>query len=251
MVTNKTSIFKLGLILIPTVLVAACSPLRTTYVPPNFTAPTHTLNLSTNPTSPPTTSPTITTPMYSPAELVALVAPVVVRVETTEGAGSGVIIGRTGLVLTNFHVVYGCTTMKVTVMDSDVYDSILMYTDPGRDLAILAIIANRSDFPVATISSSANVSVGDDVATIGYALNLKGQASFSKGTVSGIRNLDGNSFIQTDATINPGNSGGPLVNSQGQVIGINTAKFVGSGIEGVGLAIPIDEANAIIQQALR
>ena len=82
---------------------------------------------------------------------------------------------------------------------------------------------------------------------IGYALGLEGQVSFSAGIISATRDFDSYQYIQTDAAINPGNSGGPLVNLNGEVIGINSAKFVGEDIEGIGLAIPIDEAKEFIE----
>jgi len=84
------------------------------------------------------------------------------------------------------------------------------------------------------------------VVAIGYALGLEGQVSFSAGIISATRDLDGYEYIQTDAAINPGNSGGPLVNLKGEVIGINSAKYVGLAIEGIGLAIPIDETKEFI-----
>jgi serine protease Do len=97
-----------------------------------------------------------------------------------------------------------------------------------------------------TLGSSAVVKVGDEVVAIGYALGLKGQASLSKGVVSARRSIEYQDYIQTDAAINPGNSGGPLFNLQGKVIGINCAKYVGGGIENIGLAIPIDEVKTFI-----
>jgi S1-C subfamily serine protease len=251
MVIGRTGLTMIGVLMVLIVFVAGCSHMKVTTSPSSSVGPTRVSLPLTNLASSPPESQTKTPATNSSADLVALVAPVVVRVETAGGSGSGVIIGRTGLILTNYHVVIGSTTMKITVMDSSVYDAVVMYEDQQRDLAVVAIVANCVDFPVAMIGSSASITAGDDVATIGYALDLKGQASFSKGTISGIRSVDGNSYIQTDATINPGNSGGPLVNFSGQIIGINTAKLVGSGIEGIGLAIPIDDAKTIIQQALR
>ena len=92
--------------------------------------------------------------------------------------------------------------------------------------------------------------VGEDVVATGYALGLEGQVTISKGIISAIRYIDDSMYIQTDAAINPGNSGGPLANLEGQVIGINTAKFVGVEVEGIGLAIPVDEAKVFIQETI-
>ena len=86
--------------------------------------------------------------------------------------------------------------------------------------------------------------------SIGYSLGLEGQVTVSKGIVSAIRNINSSSYIQADAAINPGNSGGPLVNLKGEIIGINTAKYVGVEVEGIGLAIPIDEAKIFIQDTI-
>ena len=92
--------------------------------------------------------------------------------------------------------------------------------------------------------------VGEEVITIGYALGLEGQVTISKGIISAIREIDGDNYIHTDAAINPGNSGGPLVNLRGEIMGINAVKYVGEAVEGIGLAIPIDEVKLFIQNTI-
>ncbi len=170
--------------------------------------------------------------------------------ETSEASGSGVIISRTGYVLTNKHVVEGAALVKITLMSGEKYDGIVVARDEQRDLAIVGIIADRSDFSEGVLGSSETIAVGEEVVAIGYSLGLEGQVTVSKGIVSAIRDIDSSSYIQTDAAINPGNSGGPLVNLKGEIIGINTAKYVGEAVEGIGLAIPIDEAKIFIQDTV-
>ena len=176
--------------------------------------------------------------------------PTVVRIETPEGSASGIIISRTGYVLTNNHVVNSAALVKITLMSGEEYDGIVVAREEHRDLAIVGIIADRSDFSEGVLGSSENITVGEEVVAIGYSLGLKGQVTFSKGIVSAVRKINSSSYIQTDAAINPGNSGGSLVNLKGEIIGINTAKYVGEAIEGIGLVIPIDEAKLFIQNTI-
>jgi len=238
----------------------ACTSRETARLPEVPTTP----KVTAPETSPPSTSVPITSPpsppvnppqekqipIYTVAEVVKLLEPAVVRVETGEGTGSGIIITRSGYVLTNKHVVTKSTLVKVTLKNGEKYDAIVVASDGDRDLAILGIISGHSDFPAGILGSSENVSIGEEVVALGYALGLEGRVTVSKGIVSAIRKVDGDTFIQTDAPINPGNSGGPLVNLRGEVIGINAAKYVGEAVEGIGLAIPIDEAKPIIQRTI-
>jgi serine protease Do len=182
--------------------------------------------------------------------VLARLEPAVVRIETGEASGSGVIISRTGHVLTSNHVVSDISLVRITLMSGEQYDGVIVARDEACDLAIVAIIADRSDFVAAQVGSSENITVGQEVLAIGFALGLKGQATLSRGVVSAMRNIDGRDYIQTDAPVNPGNSGGPLVNLKGQIIGIVTAKYVGEGVEGMGLAVPIDEAKTLINSLI-
>ena len=197
-----------------------------------------------------TETPPEITPIYSLAEVVVMLEPTVVRIDTAEGSGSGIIISRTGYVLTNNHVVEDAHLITITLVSGEKYDGIVVARDEHRDLAIVGIIADRSDFSEGVLGSSEAIVVGEEVVAIGYSLGLEGQVTVSKGIVSAIRNIDSSSYIQTDAAINPGNSGGPLVNLKGEIIGINTAKYVGVEVEGIGLAIPIDEAKIFIQDTV-
>ena len=193
------------------------------------------------------------------------VNPAVVTVGTTggllgtaAGTGSGVIFDANGWILTNRHVVEDASTVTVTLHDGRVFESAEVYgIDPLTDLAILKI--DETGLPTAPIGSSFSLKAGQLAIAIG---NPHGYANtVTTGIVSGLgREINATdaaqssaperlrNLIQTDAAINPGNSGGPLVNSAGQVIGINTA--VSTTAQGVGFAIPIDVARPIMEDAL-
>ena len=178
-----------------------------------------------------------------------------------QSSGSGIIVGQNDtelLIATNNHVVSGATDMKVTFTDSTQVAAAVKGTDSATDLAIIAV--KLSDIPsdtmskikVATLGNSDNVKVGQQVIAIGNALGY-GQ-SVTSGIVSATeRTLDGyegGTLIQTDAAINPGNSGGALLNANGEVIGINSAKINSSAVEGMGFAIPISDASDVIQNLM-
>jgi len=204
------------------------------------------------------TSPSASTPpsveeqerTFSVGEVVVMLEPTVVRIEIPEGSGSGVIISRTGYVLTNNHVVEDAHRITITLVSGEEYDGIVIARDEHRDLAIVGIIAGRTDFSEAVLGSSEDMIVGEDVIAIGYALGFEGQVTISKGIISAIREMDGDNYIQTDAAINPGSSGGPLVNLRGEIMGINTAKYVGEAVESIGLAIPINEVKLFIENTI-
>ena len=188
------------------------------------------------------------------------VAPAVVtiRVQTTSGgtgSGSGFIFDPDGWILTNRHVAGDAASMVVQLADSREFDATLIGVDTLTDLAIVKIDA--SDLPTAPIGSSGSLEIGQLAIAIGNPLGDFAD-TVTTGVVSGLgRDIvagDGQTaddlrhLIQTDAAINPGNSGGPLVNSLGQVIGINTA--VSSNAQGIGFAIPVDFAKPILALAL-
>ncbi len=156
-------------------------------------------------------------------DVVAMVQPSVVLIETNVAGGSGVIITNTGWVLTNAHVVDGASWIDITLMSGETYDGVMPYIEHNfLDIAIIEIVSTRTDFPAATLGSSADITIGEEVVAIGYPLGLPGQATFTTGIVSAVRTFFGDEFIQTDAAVHSGNSGGPLVNLKGEVIGINT-----------------------------
>ena len=169
----------------------------------------------------------------------------------TASAGSGFIISSDGYIVTNYHVVKGATSVKVTLYSGDTYDATVIGGDSDYDVAVIKI--NASGLPAVTLGNSADVNVGDTVLAIGNPL---GELTFSmsQGFVSCCDRaiyVDGTPFnmIQVDASINPGNSGGPLVNLYGEVVGIVSAKYSSysnTTVEGLGFAIPISDVRAII-----
>ena len=169
----------------------------------------------------------------------------------TASSGSGFIITQDGYIVTNYHVVNGANTIKVTLYNGDTYDATLVGGDSDYDVAVLKI--NATGLTPVTLGSSADVNVGDSVLAIGNPL---GELTFSMsgGYVSSCNraiNVDGTPFnmIQVDCSINPGNSGGPLMNLYGEVVGIVSAKYStysSTTVEGLGFAIPIDDVKSII-----
>ncbi len=176
--------------------------------------------------------------------VVAMVQPSVVRIETNLGSGSGIIITNTGWVLTNLHVVEGVSWIDITLMSGTVFDGIIPYfVHDFLDVAIVEISSTLNNFPTAVLGSSADTVVGEAVVAIGYPLGLPGQVTVTTGIVSAFRVIDGFEWIQTDAAINFGNSGGALFNLKGEVIGINTLIYVDLGVHGIALSIPIDNTQ--------
>jgi S1-C subfamily serine protease len=197
-------------------------------------------------------------------EILAKVEPAVVAIRTRtlslgdflkpvpgEGAGTGFVIGPDGVIVTNNHVVAGAQSIEVVFADDRKMPARVLGRDPTTDLAVLKVDA--SDLPVASLGDSSVLKVGDDVVAIGNALALEGGPTVTRGIVSaedrtitaenGVR-LE--HVIQTDTAINPGNSGGPLVNSAGEVVGINTA--VAGDAQNIGFSIAINAAKPIIEE---
>lgn len=175
------------------------------------------------------------------------------------GSGSGIIVGKNDdelLIVTNNHVVEGASELKVAFIDQTAVDAAIKGTDADSDLAVIAVPLSSiptdtaSQIAIASLGNSDNLKVGQGVIAIGNALGY-GQ-SVTVGYISAldrtINTEDGFSrdLLQTDAAINPGNSGGALLNMQGEVIGINSAKYSDTDVEGMGYAIPISKAQDII-----
>lgn len=197
------------------------------------------------------------------------------QTQETESQGSGIIIGKNDtelLMVTNNHVVEGADTLSVCFIDNKVYEANVKGTDAENDLAVIAVPLDSisddtmSKIAVASIGDSDSLKVGEQVVAIGNALGY-GQ-SVTTGIVSAVnRALSNNSsdtqdsnsssddsssatYIQTDAAINPGNSGGALLNMNGEVIGINSAKLASTEVEGMGYAIPISRVSDIIDNLM-
>jgi S1-C subfamily serine protease len=201
-------------------------------------------------------------PALDTAGVVARAEPAIVSIHIRVGSGTrsavasgtGIVLTPDGEVLTNAHVVQGATAIQVTTGDGDVHAAQVAGADSAADIALLRVVG-VSGLATAALGRSADVRVGDDVVAIGYALDLAGPPSVTRGIVSAV----GRSFqtdngtmpglIQTDAAISSGNSGGALLNAQGRVIGITSmgaASTRGTSADDVNFAIPIDTAMSLV-----
>lgn len=188
------------------------------------------------------------------------------QTEETESCGSGIIIGQNDtelLIVTNNHVVEGADTLSISFVDNQVYEANIKGTDAANDLAVIAVpLANISEdtmskISVAAIGSSDDLKVGEQVVAIGNALGYGQSVTtgivsatdrvISTASESGETTTEANTYIQTDAAINPGNSGGALLNMNGELVGINSAKLASTDVEGMGYAIPISRVYDIIE----
>jgi serine protease Do len=237
-------------------------------------------------TSTPTTTPPATTavtpldPSWTPpstdgqtsalpsiADVVAIVKPSVVAINTEytsydllnrpftqQGAGSGWIIDEDGLIVTNNHVVENADNVTVTLADGRTFTAETVRTDSLSDLAIVKVSA--SNLPAAKVGDSDTLIVGDWVVAIGNSLGMGISATAGIVSAQGVSlsvsaGQTQEDLIQTDAAINPGNSGGPLVNMAGEVIGITSIKIAQVGVEGMGYAISINSAKPIVEQLVQ
>jgi len=272
---GKTTLFTIVILLVISIAsLSSCvtftppdTTTATTSLPAGTTTPATTEVSAVNPTWTPAPAETqVTGQLYSIADVVAMVKPAVVAINTEvvsydffnrpytqEGAGSGWIIDPDGIIVTNNHVVEGAKSITVTTDSGQTYtaDTGSIYTDAYNDLAIIKISA--TGLPSLKTGDASKLRLGDWVVAIGNAL---GQGTrVTEGIVSRLNvSLDVDqsetlyNLIETSAAINPGNSGGPLVNLNGEVIGITSAKIASVGVEGMGYAINIDVANPVIQE---
>lgn len=170
-----------------------------------------------------------------------------------EGAGSGVIFRKDGYIVTNNHVISGAKEIIVSLADGRSLPGKLVGADELTDLAVVKVDAD--DLPTAELGDSDDIMVGEPAIAIGNPMGLEFQGSVTSGVISALnRSLEINDSVlkvlQTDAAINPGNSGGALVNADGKVIGINSAKIARSDIEGMGFAIPINTVKDIVNDLM-
>ena len=223
----------------------------------------------------PRTSPTIATQPADVQTILAAVLPSVVAVSATmeqatpnapagaitlTATGTGVVVTRSGEIVTNDHVVHGATGAQVAVDGSaSALPATVVGESPGNDLALLQV-AGPVRLRPATFAESSSVRVGDEVLAIGYALGLEGGPSVTDGIISATgrsvttEGADGSpvtltGMLQTDAAISSGNSGGPLVDASGRVVGINTAVATSNGTttaQNIGFAIPSDTVQGVL-----
>lgn len=183
--------------------------------------------------------------------------------DSEDSEGSGIIISKDGYILTNYHVVEYAdpksnessdTVLEVYLSDNRQVKAKFVGGDSESDLAVIKV--DVTGLTAAELGSSSGLQVGESVVAIGNPLGMQFADSVTTGVISALnRQVDtGNgttmNYLQTDAAINPGNSGGALVNSRGQVIGINSAKISETGVEGLGFAIPVDDAKPIVKQLM-
>jgi S1-C subfamily serine protease len=167
-----------------------------------------------------------------------------------QGQGSGFILTKDGRILTNYHVIQNAQQVEVTLSDKHKYKAQVVLQDKAHDMALLQI--NASNLTPAVLSESKDLQVGQNVYAIGNPFGLNG--TMTTGIISSIRSVGEpqgatiENAVQTDAAINPGNSGGPLLNSRGEVIGMNTLIATGGAEQssGIGFAIPVDTIKAVL-----
>ena len=176
--------------------------------------------------------------------------------EIPAGAGTGFVWNKKGFIVTNYHVIEGASKIEITLFDHSTWKAEVIGTTPNKDLAVLKINAPQNIlFPI-TLGDSSRLEVGRKVLAIGNPFGL--DTTLTVGVVSALgrevqasgRTIKG--LIQTDAAINPGNSGGPLLNSSGELVGVNTLIYSPSGgSSGVGFAIPVNTVEKIVPQLIR
>ncbi len=172
----------------------------------------------------------------------------------TTGNGSGVILTKDGYIVTNNHVVQDASIITVKTVANQSFDAQVVGKDERTDLAVIKV-ESEQDLPFAELGDSSKLRVGDMALAIGNPLQEALASTLTVGHISAINRtmVIGNrqmTMLQTDAAINPGNSGGALINVYGQVVGINTAKSTGYDVEGLGFAIPINEAIPVVESII-
>ena len=175
------------------------------------------------------------------------------QVQIEQGVGSGVIFRKDGYIVTNNHVIEGAKEIIVSFSDGKSLKGKLIGADSLTDIAVVKVDAN--DLPAADFGNSDEIVVGEPAIAIGNPMGLEFRGSVTTGVISALNrtlNIGEKRFklIQTDAAISPGNSGGALVNADGLVIGINSAKLAASGVEGMGFAIPINTVRQIVDELM-
>ncbi len=229
------------------------------YTAPNNYTPTNSSNVD------PTTGVNIEPGTLSVVDIAKKVGPAVVGIVSTiptqsffgvmesQGSGSGIIISNDGYIITNNHVIEGASKIAIHLSSGEKKNATIVGFDSRTDLALLKL--EQGVYPYAELGHSSELEVGELCVAIGNPLGMEFAGSVTVGYVSALNRTvetEGKTLtlIQTDAAINSGNSGGALVNTKGQVIGINTLKIASTGVEGLGFAIPIDEAKPVFDDLM-
>ncbi|MFC1990218.1 trypsin-like peptidase domain-containing protein [Chloroflexota bacterium] len=234
----------LSCLIILSLVAASCAPVVTGEEDELATAATdHTLIEEA------TQTPVPTPEILSTGDVVKKVSPAVVLIVTDQGSGTGMFISSDGYVLTNEHVVSESHFATLNLPDKKSILAGIIYRDQALDIAILK--SAGVNYPVVILGSKAEPMLGEDVVALGFpsAAKLGSSVSVSKGIISAFRTIDGVNYIQTDASLNPGSSGGPMVNMQGEVIGMNTLKL--RETEGISFAIDINNIKTHIESAVQ
>lgn len=177
--------------------------------------------------------------------------------ERESGSGSGFIWDRSGHIVTNYHVIKGANKARVTLADQSNWDASVVGIYPEKDIAVLKIKAGNGKLPPIPVGTSSDLKVGQQVYAIGNPFGLDqtlttGIVSALGREITSVAGVQIRDVIQSDAAINPGNSGGPLLDSEGRLIGINTAIYSPSGASaGIGFSIPVDAVNWIVPEIIR
>ncbi len=177
--------------------------------------------------------------------------------EIPQGSGSGFVWDEKGHIVTNFHVVQGANIVNVTFSDHSTYQAEVVGVEPSKDLAVIKVDVPSRILKTVPVGSSVNLRVGQKVMAIGNPFGLDqtltvGVVSALGREITSVANRKIRNVIQTDAAINPGNSGGPLIDSQGRLIGVNTAIIAPSGANaGIGFAVPVDIVKSIVPQLIQ
>ena len=176
------------------------------------------------------------------AEIVHEARKGVVRISTEDGGGSGFVVDQDGHILTNEHVIRGADDLSVVFENGFRFTPSVVATDADTDVALLKIDGGAD---LMALPLSMQITEGEDVIAIGYPLDLLDSITVTKGIVSALRTIDGIEYVQTDAAINPGNSGGPLLNTKGEVVGMNTLaqreiRGESYAAQGIGFAVSAD-----------
>lgn len=179
-------------------------------------------------------------PFQGRKEMLSALVKAVVTVQTSDGHGSGFLITNDGYLITNQHVVGNESLVKVKFEQGFTLDAQVVKTNKDFDLALLKVQA--TDLPALSIGDDKGLMLGEEIFAIGTPMEAAFSQSVSRGILSGRRDIEGRSLLQTDVSINPGNSGGPLIDENGLVVGVATLKISGKGLEGLGFGVPITQA---------